>query len=572
MALPTYTEWNDALIEFFTYGAPVGSTIYLNVSDRSLEQIGEQFWGASGTGPWANDYLAAVRLALVKDGCVFPETVRGKNKRDRPQGVAFLGALVLVASRMDQDDEQSISEKDYFTRLNDALGTVQANAQIKRPRHMTTGATGEEPLWRAWAAFLRSRGYLPTASGGKGAWKYIGYAVSQTLLREPEKRRLFQVFDRRTWGREPDPEQLVSLLRHEDDLPAHVRTLLGRHGPGVEDVQFALSDAYREWEERQSQGSEAEGGRSVALSRHLQAGLYRTAHWRTGEPVYALYPRQPRGLRLLEVKLHWPDGSRAEPLRVERPGYYAPVGQLDGARLSSGWTLPLSGHPQLDALSLPARAFWILRADPDVPGAFASTGRPAVGEHFRLLLREELRDDLLAYREQGLMQWQDEQRWEAGWVEFSGVMVTANQWGEVGPVRSRDLLDALRPASGVSVSVTGGLRLPRQGAWVADAPPTVTVNSFFTEAFLTVCCGDETVFAGAVEPNQPVSVPWAGPGDYELSAESRGQGQVRLVKLVPWEELPTPDPALLGTVSRRWRQGSESRTLTGLRMTQEGQE
>lgn len=569
--MPTYTEWNNALIEFCTYGAPVGSTIYLNVSDRSLEQIGDQFWGNSEAGPWATDYLAAVRLALVKDGCVFPETVRGKDKRGRPQGVAFLGALVLVASRMDQDDEQSISEKDYFTRLNDALGTVPANAQVKRPRHMTTGAAGEEPLWRAWATFLRSRGYLPTASGGKGAWKYIGYAVSQTLLREPEKRRLFQVFDRRHWGHEPDPELLVSLLRHEDDLPAHVRTLLGRSGQGAEDVQFALADVYREWEERSAQGGGAPAGASAALSRHLQAGLYRTEHWRTGEPQYALYPRQPRGLRLLDVTLDWPDGLASEPLRLERPGYYAPVGQLDGERLGAGWTLPLSGHPQLDALNLPARPFWILRADPDVPGAFASMGRPAVGEHFSLLIRDELKADLLAYREQGLMQWQGEDRWEAGWLEFTGVMVTANQWGEVGPVRSRELLDALRPASGVSVSVTGGLRLPRQGAWVTDAPPTVTVNSFFTEAFLTVCRGEDTIFSGAVEPNQPVSVPWTGPGDYELSAEARGQGQVRLVQLVPWEELPPPAPALLGTVDRRWQQGGRTRTFTGLRMAQEVQ-
>lgn len=569
--MPTYTEWNDALIEFFTYGAPVGSTIYLNVSDRTLEQIGEQFWGQSTAGPWADDYLAAVRSALVKEGCVFPETVRGKSKRGRPQGVAFLGALVLVASRMDQDDEQSISEKDYFTRLNDALGTVAANAQVKRPRHMTTGAAGEEPLWRAWAAYLRSRGYLPTASGGRGAWKYIGYAISQTLLREPEKRRLFQVFDRRTWGREPDPELLVSFLRHEDALPAHVRTLLARHGQAAEDVQFALAEVYREWEERHSAGESAGAGGGRTFSRHLQAGLYRTEHWRTGEAQYALYPRQPRGLRLLETTLDWPDGTSAEPLRLERPGYYAPVGRLDGEHLSAGWTLPLGGHPQLDALSLPARPFWILRADPDVPGAFASLGRPAVGEHFTLLLRTELKDDLLAYREQGLLQWQDEQRWEGEWLEFSGLMVTANQWGEAGPVRSRELLDALRPASGVSVSVTGGLRLPRQGAWLADTPPTVTVNSFFTEAFLTVCCGEETVFTGPVEPNQPVSVPWSGPGDYEISAESRGQGQVRLVKLVPWAELPPPDPALLGGVSRRWTQGGEPRTLTGLRVAQEVQ-
>ncbi|WP_229839149.1 hypothetical protein, partial [Deinococcus piscis] len=131
--LPTYQDWNDALIEHFTYGAPVGSTIYLNVSDLALERIGQQRWGETSTGTWADDYAEAIREELVDEGCIFLGSVWENDARGRPLGVAFLGALVLVATRMDSDEIQQISQNDYMTRLNHFLNTVPASAQMRRP-------------------------------------------------------------------------------------------------------------------------------------------------------------------------------------------------------------------------------------------------------------------------------------------------------------------------------------------------------------------------------------------------------------------------------------------------------
>jgi hypothetical protein len=554
----TYAQWNDALTEYFTYGAPVGSTIYLNVNDQALELIGAQFWGATPVGGWGEDFLRAVRQALIHRGRVVLHPVEGRDARGRPLGVAFLGVLVLVATRMDRDTEQGISERDYFTRLGEALGTEPANQQVRRPKGMTSGAEGEEPLWLTWAAYLRRRGYLPTATGGKGAWRYIGYAVSQTLVREPEKRRLYQIFEARGWGAEPDPEWLVQRLRGEE-VPAHVQRLLEREGQAAEDVAHALGEVYREW-----YASRGEGGTPAAarlLSRHLTAGLYRTEHYRTGAVRYSLFPRQPRGLRLLEVTAELPEGPVR--LQLERPGYYAPLGDLDAAGLRHGLSLALSGHPHLNALVLPARDFWLLRADPDNAGAFASLGRPEVGEHFLLLIRSEFQEALERLREQGLLQWQDATLWQEGWLEVAGVMVTANHWADAEGLAPRELLDALRPGSGLSLSLTGGLRVPQAGAWVANGPPSVTVASFFTEAFLSVRRGSEAIYAQAVEPNQPVLVPWGGPGDYELEAEARGQSQVRLVKLLDWDELPAPPMARLGQEALEWGRGAQTLRLVG---------
>ena len=556
--MPTYREWNDALIEHFTYGAPIGSTIYLDISDASVDRIGQQTWGGAPAEGWVADYIQAIQDELVEDGCVFLGSVWENDSRGRPEGVAFLGALVLVATRMDTDEEQQISQNDYMTRLNELLGTVPANSQVRRPKHMQTGKEGEEPLWLAWAAYLRGRGYQPTAAGGIGAWKYIGYAVSQTLFRAHEKRKLERIFSQQQWGDQPEGEFMARQLRYLDGVPAHVQKLLNRQGQAAEDVFHALEEVYQEWRfNRETVG----GARDAQfLSRNLVAGLYRTEHYRTGEVQYALFPRQPRGLRLLEIEVGWADGP--EPLVVERPGYYAPLGELDGERLTDGLTVTLLGHPQLDELKLPARTFWILRTDPDNPDSCASLGRPGVGEHFLLLVRDSLSQDLEALREQGLMQWERQERWQGDWREYHGVMVTANHWQDAHQV-DRDLVDGLRPEAGFSLSLTGGLRVPGRGAWLAAGPPQVSVGSFFTETFLTLKRGSEELFSEQVEPNQPVSLPWSEPGDYQLEVESRGQGQVRLVKLLDWEELPTPEPGLLGAVSKSWRHGERYFELRG---------
>ncbi|GAA4020273.1 hypothetical protein GCM10022631_37470 [Deinococcus rubellus] len=559
--MPNYMQWNDALIEYFTYGAPVGSTIYLGVSDRTLDLIGQQFWGDAALEGWAADYEQAVRKALVNDGCVFPEMVRGANKQGRPHGVAFLGMLVLVATRMDDDAEQSISESDYLTRLNAALRTQPASAQVRRPRHMTNGAEGEEPLWQAWASYLRSRGYLPTAAGGKGAWKYIGYAVSQTLIREPEKRRLFQIFEQKGWGHEPDPDFLTQSLRRED-VPAHVASLLRREGQGSEDVSHALAEAYREWEEHGLDEGQRQTWRT--LSQHLQAGLYRSEHWRTGRVIYALFPRQPRGLRVMEVSAELPEGT--ERLELERPGYYAPLSELNPGDLDGGLSFPLTGHPHLSTLTLPARAVWLLRGDPDAPGAYASLGRPEVGEQVLLLIRAGLQANLETLRELGLVQWSGMHSLEGGWHEYTGLMVTANYWQDVPGTVPRELVDILRPGSGLSLSFGGGLRVPGAGAWLAAGPPQVSVNSFFSEVELKVCLDGQILFDEVVEPNGPISLPWNGPGEYELEAGARGQGQMRLLRLLDWADLPFLHPAALGQIGTQWQAGNQIRELVGGRV------
>lgn len=548
--MPDYFDWNRALIEYFTAGAPDGSTIYLDVSDRNLDLIGRQFWSRDADIDWSQDYLKAVKKHVVNGDTSPLVPLRRTDSKGRPLGVAFLGVLVLVATRMDKDEDQQISEKDYFTRLNEALGTEPLNAQVRRPRLMKQGSQAEEPLWKAWANFLRESGYLSTASGGSGAWKYIGYAVSQTLLRPPEKRRLFKIFDVKQWPEDLDPELLVSYLRREDVLPVHVQNLLKRTGEAAEDVQHAIHDAFLEWLESGSEGGVA---RKQGSSRHLHAGLYRTTHWRSGEPEYALFPRQPRNQRGNNIAVEL--GDQRIVLQAERPGYYLPIGEVGKQELDVGARYRLSGHVELESLVLPKRDFWILREDPDAPGCFATLGRPSVGEHFTMLVSDTLIGDVERLKELGLLQSEPAVPLVEGWTEFPAAMVIANIWSDATDV-APDLRDALSPASGVGISITGGLRVPRAGGWLAEGPPTVRVESFFLDTHLTVLLDDHEIFNEQVEPGAEVAVPWSGPGVYELEVEARGEGVQRLVNLVDWTALPAALEERVGQESTSTGTGS----------------
>ncbi|MFC6751727.1 hypothetical protein [Deinococcus aquaticus] len=65
----------------------------------------------------------------------------------------------------------------------------------------------------------------------------------------------------------------------------------------------------------------------------------------------------------------------------------------------------------------------------------------------------------------------------------------------------------------------------------------MSVSSFFSEAFLTVCRGGREIYAEPVVPGEEVVGVLDEVGEYELTGESRGVRAVRLVSVVPWEAL-----------------------------------
>lgn len=530
--MPDYRQWNTALIEHVTHGAPLGSTIYLEVSDDTLTRIGVQRWGPpKGAASWRGDFLAAVQESTVARGRVSLEWML-EDEQERPPGVAFLGAMVLAASNMAEDAAQAVHARNYFRRLAEVLG-LSLEAQ-GRPPGLPSGA--EEPLWRAWLAFLRSRGYDSTARGGEGAQRFTAYPISQTLIPAAERQRLFRLFSERAYPATWDGETLASRLRADGVTSAKLRELLGRTGAAAEDVQSALQEQLQAFHASSKPEGAASGMGAAFSTRQLLAGLYREEHWRTGEPEYRLFPRQPRGVRLTDMTVEVEGGE--EELVVERPGYYRPLGEVMPDQLSAGGRYAVRGSAFVDALVLPARQYWLLRPDPDSAGMYASLGTPGVGEHFLLLVHKDLLPDVQRFHEEELLKWSGEPTpLGSGWVELHDVMVIGNHWAEVSAGKAGALHEALRPAGGVSVHVEGGVRTQRAGAYLVGGAPRISVTSFFTEAFLTVCRDGREVFSGAVAPGEPLPGLLDRPGEYELVAQARGTRAVRLVSVMAWEDL-----------------------------------
>jgi hypothetical protein len=543
--MPSYHEWNTALIEHATHGAPLGSTVYLEVSEETLIRIGTQRWGAPEKYPtWQEDFLAAVRFNSVREDHLYCDWMVASDAKQRPLGVAFLGSMVLAASNMARDSAGLVHETNYFKRLADVLG-VRVGTQ-GRPLGLLAGA--EEPLWRVWLAYLRSKGLESSAVPGSGSRRFINYPISQSLIPEAEKQRLQRLFQEHHYPATLDGELLASRLRADAGGSQKLRELLARTGMAAEDVQTALLEVFQGF--HASGGSEHTAeGRGGLGTRQLLAGLYRTEHWRTGEPQYLLFPRQPRGIRLADLTVHFPSGN--ETLGIERPGYYRPLGEVSPSGLTTGQKFEVTGSPFLDALVLPAREYWLLRHDPDAQGQYASLGMPNVGEHLLLLVRDRLLPDLERFQEMGLLAWTGRPvPLGEGWLELRDLMVIGNHWDEVPSGLADALHQALRPPEGVSVHLSGGARAQRAGAYLAGAAPTIRVMSFWQEAHLTVTCDEDVLFDSSVTPGEDLELPLSNPGLYELVAESRGVRAVRTLTVVEWDELraaPTGQARMAGT-------------------------
>jgi len=537
--MPTYLEWNAALIEHATHGAPVGSTVYLEVSDETLNRIGVQWWGApAGQTLWRGDFLAAVQERCVAQERVSFEWMLSPERQKEPLGVAFLGAMVLAASKMAMDEAGQVHERNYFKRLSDVLGMPLGSQG--RPPGLPTGA--EELLWAEWVHYLRGRGLGSSARGGEGSHRFIAYPISQCLIPEGQKQRLRRFFAERGYPAGWDGETVAAHLRAEGGLPKKLTELLTRTGAAAEDVYSALQEVLQDFHASGSQAALPESMVSAG-TRQLVCGVYREEHWRTGEALYRLFPRHPRGVRPAEMAVQFPWGPEA--LSVERPGYYRPVGEVQPGDLSNGLRFNVTGSLFVDALVLPAREYWLLRRDPDAEGMFASLSTPGVGEHLLLLVHDRLLPDIQRFKDQELLAWRDTPAvLGGGWLEFHDLMVIGNHWTDVPAGKAQALHEALRPPGNLSIHLEGGARAQRAGAYLAGAAPTVRVMAFSVDAHLTVSCDDEPIFSSSVIPGEAVAVTLKQPGAYELIAHSRGQQAVRSLTVVAWEDLRATDLTL----------------------------
>lgn len=215
------SDWNNAIGAWFFNPAARGRPVYLSLDDETLEAIAHQS-GWSTPDP-VHDFEAALRVHISPNSAspFHPWRTRTEawqraprpNRSEFPPFIALLGATVLAASRMGAV-EKVAGLPPYYKPLREILGLQPVTGG------MPPGYDTDIPaLWialRKWldAELDGARG-LATAEVPPHYWPYIGYSISQALLRGYDRAGLTDFFI--AIGADPDtklePDELIFRLR-----------------------------------------------------------------------------------------------------------------------------------------------------------------------------------------------------------------------------------------------------------------------------------------------------------------------------------------------------------------------
>ena len=174
---PAYDAWNAALIEFATCGLRRGSPIYLSIDEHALLVSLRDFIGQPGKE------ALEVRQSFtdcVRQRCSFAflsglqvDSLLGRDTDGRPRGVGFLGAMVLAA--YDMEDEEVASENNYYYRLRRVFDPHSATHGQPDWLSDGHGQRLDESLWMEWNRWLTEHGWEPTAMHGGQNNRYVNY-------------------------------------------------------------------------------------------------------------------------------------------------------------------------------------------------------------------------------------------------------------------------------------------------------------------------------------------------------------------------------------------------------------
>lgn len=537
--MKTYHDWNNAIINYITRGLGLGARVFLSIDDETLEAIGGGFGIERPNEGWSRDFIRCVRSMCVHNDRVRLSRFTNPSMRDshdRPRYVAFLAALVLAAHHMgDEHEDSPVDPKDFFTHFNKLLGLSE---QRGRPKGLDSSQ--DEALWLDWSSWLRSQGFLPTARGGDGAYKYVNYPISQALLRQSDKNRLWRHFAAAKWQKNYDEVLLMRRVgRDVQYLTTHLQELLNPKGDmwlwSYDAISSACYEVYEEWRES--------GGTEIRLSglktrTSLDGRVYRSEDFFSGTVRYQIFPRQIRQSAVDELYVE--HGGETYQLIEDRPGWYMPLWELDVDQLENGIKSPIQSlGSDIKNLYLPQRDFWILTLDPDTPesGIYASWDKGVeLGTEFILLIKEQLRSDLNTFRQEGLLEWQSVNEVFDGWYEYVGTTILSEPeaWATLN-TGNETLRLTLQPRTTFSINLTGGLRAPRGHGWFINHPPQISVAAFLPDVHLSVLDEtDELILSTNVEAGKVVDVTFPRQGSYRIVVDQGGQADEKLIRVLDW--------------------------------------
>ena len=209
-----YEQWNQAIISYFLEDCSPGEIVFLQTDDEALSEIAELF--SFSTESPADSLKQAVRDKFICDGNKVdlwnsvPKNFWGNPLNQEAPQAAFLALAVLAASRMDFTD--SVSATNYYVRLNELL----FDALIQGiPKGL------DRQLFKAFWIYLRHWArdryhvelYLTEGASNR---RYVWYPISQCLISEHDRQRIYRFFFRHdlTPFSKPSDNKLYTQLRY----------------------------------------------------------------------------------------------------------------------------------------------------------------------------------------------------------------------------------------------------------------------------------------------------------------------------------------------------------------------
>lgn len=473
--MPELADWNRALSDWFLSPSNDGQPVYFSVDDDVLAQIADaEGWHLPSA---VQDFQAALRQLGYRSK-PFEEPFaamlawRRNGYVGDPPFIAALALTVLAAARMGSQ-KHARGRYSYYRPLGELLGTGAEGRPTDYDVHVPA-------MWRElqhWLCDIESgrRGVSTAVAPQDGAYCYIGWAVSQAVVRGSDRNTFVQFFTSigaRSGEDVPGDELLVRFERWG---------AAGRNRIGDRLVR-ALSD---------------DGLRDV-VAQSLRAELLRwdgSTHGdalRPSLPVYLAVKLGPRKsvslLTRASVRLHdTPVTVAGSAVRLGGPGEWAVLPEELRNRVLSGLTPPECMTPDgRDVrLSIPREDCFVLLPHDEL-GHYVSAAASELGVEQCVLVRQEL----AAEAESAMARSGQEGRAVGipglpnGWRLYRGYVPQRRV--EV-PAR----LASLAPGTGAFPSLSGGLSLDSNSrVYLAGGAPDVVVPPGQPEAVSVVLDGE----------------------------------------------------------------------------------
>lgn len=466
-----YTQWNHAISSYFFNNQQAQRPVYLGLDEEVLREIANAHDIAPDDG--LTDLCAAIkRWIRPKDNRSQPffkflhlrlwESRVAKEPHTPPPFVGILALSVLAAARMAHDDDLSVTSANYYVRLNKLLGNGAVRGQPK-------GFDAISQQWErlnAWlTTSLEGEFGLPTANNRNGYGAYVGYPMSQVLLRQADRAKLPEFF---AWCGFVEGEGIaIDVMR--DRLARYVQltycpfsTQLQRifekqRTAQIDQLAELVIDELASWD-----GVEVrhDGSRSAEIKLQIEGRRFFEL---------TLWPFAPKDFP--EGRYDSADLQRDE----DDPDWFEPLEEKFVRCFLQGKTVEL----QQGKYSLHCRARFVIPFQQDESGTlggWVGCRRVRIGEPTWILchtrFQAEVERLLTACSENEVTR---PLRGRVGiyqnWLCYRNVRLVRRPNFHV-----RSELDCLIPDSAVSIRLVGGLRLER-GVWLRGGEPQVVISA-----------------------------------------------------------------------------------------------